>query len=118
MIIPFFYPLLENYNILIEKKQLIEMYEKMRAAALRFSGSVKGRHSFGQVVLSQKGILAWAQACAQLHFCTPVSKPVQPDRQPTNREVALSDELKNVLTLMALSAVEGKEYVSVNGIQQ
>ena len=92
------------------------MYEKMRATALRFSGSVKVRHSFGQVVLFQKGILAWAQACTQLHFCRPVFQPVQHDRQQVKREIDLSDELKNVLTSMALSVVEGREYANVNGI--
>jgi hypothetical protein len=98
-----------------------KMYEKMRAAALPFSGSVKGRHSFGQVVLSQKGILAWAQTCAELHFCapvscTPVSKPLQLGGMPSHSEIDLSDELKNLLTLMALSAVEGVRHADVNGI--
>jgi len=100
----------------MDKNQLIEMYEKMRGAALRFCGTVKGRHSFGQVVLSQKGILAWAQACAQLHLCRPVSLPVRPGRQQAKREIDLSDELKNVLTLMALNAVQGGGDATVNGI--
>jgi hypothetical protein len=105
----------------IDKNQLTKMYEKMRAAALPFSGSVKGRHSFGQVVLSQKGILAWAQTCAELHFCapvscTPVSKPLQLGGMPSHSEIDLSDELKNLLTLMALSAVEGVRHADVNGI--
>jgi len=100
----------------MDKNQLIEMYEKMRGAALHCGGTVKGRHSFGQVVLSQKGILAWAQACGQLHLCTPVSRPVRPGRQQEKREIDLSDELKNVLTLMALNAIEGGVDATVNGI--
>ena len=101
---------------MMDKNQLIEMYEKMRSAALHCGGTVKGRHSFGQVVLSQKGILAWAQACAQLHLCRPVSRPVQPHRQQTKRDIDLSDELKNVMTLMALNAVQGVGDATVNGI--
>jgi hypothetical protein len=91
----------------MNKHQVVEMYEKMRAAALRFKGPVKGRHSFGQVVLSEKGVLSWAKACTKLYACAPPLPPLPPARTPANREIDMSDELKNILTLMALSAVEG-----------
>jgi hypothetical protein len=41
---------------------------------------------------------------------------LQPVRTPTNREIDMSDELKNILTLMALSAIEGAGHVNVNGV--
>jgi hypothetical protein len=100
----------------MNKDQVIEMYEKMRATALRLKGSFKGRQSFGQMVLSEKGVLSWAKACSKLYGCTPPLPPLQPVRTPTNREIDMSDELKNILTLMALSAIEGAGHVNVNGV--
>lgn len=100
----------------MDKDQIIDMYEKMRAAALRFSGSVKGRHSFGYVVLSKKGIVSWSRAYAELYACTPQSIPVPPIRAQSDSEITLNDELKNILTLMALSAVEGAGHANVNGV--
>jgi hypothetical protein len=93
--------------MVMNKHQVIEMYEKMRAAALGFKGLIKGRHSFGQVVLSEKGVLSWAKACTELYACAPPLPPLPPSRTPANREIDISDELKNILTLMALSATEG-----------
>jgi hypothetical protein len=102
--------------MVMNKHQVIEMYEKMRATALRFKGSVKGRYSFGQVVLSEKGVLSWAKACTKLYAYTPPLPPLQPIRTPANREIDMSDELKNILTLMALSAVEGAGHVNDNRV--
>jgi hypothetical protein len=95
---------------------LIDRYEKMRAVALCVAGSVPGKQSFGQVVLLKKGVLSWAAACRELHDCTPPPPRAQTVRERTGGEVDLSYELKNVLTLMALSAVEGAGYANVNGV--
>lgn len=102
---------------MIDKNQLTEMYEKMRSAALlQFSKAVKGRHSFGQVVLVQKGVLAWSKACGQLHLCAPSPKPLQDKIVHPDCGVDVDDELKNILTGMALKAIEGVSDVNVTGI--
>jgi hypothetical protein len=102
--------------MVMNKHQVIEKYEEMRATALGFKGPVKGRHSFGQVVLSEKGVLSWAKAYTKLYAYAPPLTPLQPVRTPANREIDMSDELKNILTLMALSAVEGAGDVNDNRI--
>lgn len=100
----------------MDKHQVIDRYEKMRAAALSAAGSVQDRQSFGHVVVSKKGVLSWAATCGELLGCSSPRPRTQTVRKQTDREVDLSDELKNILTLMALSAVEGAEDANVSGV--
>jgi len=101
---------------MIDKNQLTQMYEQIRSAALRSSKAVKGRHSFGQVVLAQKGVVAWAKTCCQLQFCAPSPKPIHNIIGQTAREQNIDEALKNILTGMALKAIEGGANVNVSGI--
>lgn len=100
----------------MNEKQIIDRYEKMRAAALNASDSIHGGQSFGYVVLTGKGVLSWAVACGELHDCTLPRPRAKSIRKQTDSVVNLNDALKNILTFMALRAVEGAGNAAVNGI--
>ncbi len=86
---------------------LIEMYEKMRIASTRSSNTTKGRHWFGKAVLENKGLLAWVTVCNDLSPSESKPQPFLSSVSQTDREIDDNDELKNILTQMAMKIVEG-----------
>ena len=91
-------------------KQLLPVYERLRAAALKWDRS-KGSVPYGMSVLKDKGMLFWLRLCCCVE---PASTRAQPASQSNissgnNYNSVFSVQLKDILVEMALRKIR-KDY--------
>jgi len=97
--------------MIIDKDLLIGTYEAMRLSAASCCYASVGAYGSQKKVVAENGVLAWAIRWGQLQRSTALSRPLfkQVAEQP-RRQFKVNDELKNVLTHVALKLVQGGQY--------
>jgi hypothetical protein len=84
-----------------------QLYEKMRMIAITPIRAERAKNSFGESILGNRGLLAWAKTCSQLQMSAPESKPAPLANPRCNAGADIGSQLKNIMTQMALQFVEG-----------
>lgn len=97
--------------MIIDKDLLIGTYEAMRLSAASCCYAGVGAYGLQKKVVAENGVLAWALRWGQLHPSAPLSRPLfkQVAEKP-RRQFNVDNELKDVLTHIALKLVQGGQH--------
>lgn len=81
----------------------------MRTHAVALNPNNEVRNSYGNSILGDRGLLAWAETCARLQVNTPIPKPVPRPIRPSGYKPStdIDFQLTNILVQIALQFVEG-----------
>ena len=81
----------------------------MRAHAVALNPNNEVRNSYGNNILSDRGLLAWAETCARLAVNAPIPKPLPRPIGPSGYRTStdIDFQLTNILVEIALQFVEG-----------